>query len=123
MNRTTPNITMSVDIKKCRIRLHKPMLMELGIPQYIQILVNPEKMLLAIRSVEGKSAGDHTHRLKYKFKGYDQSVELYSESLVTKLYALVDKMDEKCTYRLEGEVNQAQKVAFFSLSNIKKCDM
>lgn len=123
MNNVTPNITMSVDIKKCRIRLHKPMLAQLGNPQYIQILINPEKMVLAIRSVEGKSAGDHTHRLKYKFKDSDQCIELYSESLVTKLYALIDRMDEKCTYRLEGEVNQAQKVAFFSLSNVKKSDV
>lgn len=123
MNKSAPNITMSVDIKKCRIRLHKPMLAQLGIPKYIQILINPEKMVLAIRSVEGKSAGDHTHRLKYNFKDSDQCIELYSESLVSKLYKLIDKMDERCTYRLEGEVNQAQKVAFFSLSNVKKCDM
>jgi len=79
--------------------------------------------VLAIRSVEGKSAGDHTHRLKYNFKDSDQCIELYSESLVSKLYKLIDKMDERCTYRLEGEVNQSQKVAFFSLSNVKKCDM
>ena len=109
MNKTNPNVTMSVDIKKCRIRLHKPMLAQLGIPQYIQILINPEKMVLAIRSVDVKDS--------------DQCIELYSESLVSKLYKFIDKMDERCTYRLEGEVNQAQKVAFFSLLNVKKCDM
>ena len=122
MSREMANITMSIDVRKSRIRLHKAMMSEIGNPKYIQLLINQEKMILAIKGVAGKSAGDHTHRLKYKFTSSDQSIELYSESLVTKLCGLVEKMNDVCTYRLEGKVNQSQRIAYFSLLNIKRCD-
>lgn len=122
MNREMANVTMSIDVRKSRIRLHKAMMSEIGNPNYIQILINQEKMILAIKGVAGKSAGDHTHRLKYKFTSSDQSIELYSDSLVTKLCGLVEKMDDMCTYRLEGKVNHNQRIAYFSLLNMKRCD-
>ena len=50
----TPNpaVTISVDLKKYRIRIYKSMLRLLGDPPYIQLLVNPDNKCVAIRAVE-----------------------------------------------------------------------
>lgn len=123
MNKASPNITLSVDIRKCRIRLHKAMLNELGNPKYIQLLVNQEKMILAIRAVDGKVTGDYTHQINYNLTNTDQSIELYSELLVTKIYQLAKLKDNRSSFRIEGKISEREKVAFFSLLNMDKYEI
>ena len=45
-------VTLSIDLKKYRIRVHKSTLHLLGDPRYIQLLINPSDQIVAIRSVE-----------------------------------------------------------------------
>lgn len=123
MNKAVSNITLSVDIKKCRIRLHKAMLNELGNPKYIQILVNQEKMILAIRAVDGKATGDYTHQINYHLTNTDQSIELYSELLITKIYRLAKLADNRSSFRIEGKISEREKVAFFSLTNMERYEI
>lgn len=39
---------MTIDLSRGRFRVHKSTLNKMGRPQYIQFLVNPEEMLIAI---------------------------------------------------------------------------
>lgn len=43
---------MSIDTKRGRIRIHKAVLHQLGDPQYIQLLVNPSDMVVAVRCID-----------------------------------------------------------------------
>lgn len=51
------NTSIAIDVKKNRIRLHKPTLHMLGDPKLIQLLFDPQKMVLAIRCPEEEEPG------------------------------------------------------------------
>ena len=52
MDSTDNRATMTLDLKRNRIRIHKSTLKKLNDPKYIQFLINPEEMLIAfLRSV------------------------------------------------------------------------
>ena len=48
MGSTDNSAIMTIDLKWNRFRIHKSTLNKMGNPQYVQFLVNPEEMLIAI---------------------------------------------------------------------------
>ena len=46
---TRQQVTIAVDLKKYRIRIHRSTLTLLGTPKYVQFLVSPSAMMLAIQ--------------------------------------------------------------------------
>jgi len=121
MSKSEPtSTTLSIDLKKYRIRVHKSTLHQLGDPQYIQLLVNPEHMLVAIRSVSQETSGDQTHRIRQSAMSSSNSIELYSRSFITKLCSVAGELDCNATYRMAGEVIPTQKLAAFSLKTLQR---
>ena len=57
------NANLSVDLKKGRLRIHKAVLHSLGDPKYIQLLVNPEAMAVAVLRVDAPRSGDPVHKI------------------------------------------------------------
>jgi len=112
--------TLSIDLKKYRIRIHKSTLRSLGDPQYIQLLVNPENMMVAIRSVTCDSSHAQTHKISHCPEGSDSSVELYSRSFISRLCTVVSDLRSGETYRMNGEVLPSQNLAAFSLKTIRR---
>ena len=51
MNEGVIPSALIIDMKKFRIRIHRPTLRAIGNPKLIQLLVNPEKRAVAIRAV------------------------------------------------------------------------
>jgi hypothetical protein len=93
------------------------MLHLIGDPKYIQLLVSPQKMDVAILSVEHAISGDQTHKLRQSLSS-DNSYEIYSRPFIEKLCAIVGNLETNCSYRLTGEVITAKKVAVFSLKTL-----
>ena len=114
--------TLSIDLKKYRIRIHKSTLRLLGDPQYIQLLVNPESMAVAIRAATSAFNNDQTHKISQKQVQSDNSVELYSRSFIMKLCTVADVLDNGSTYHMHGEVHPAQNLAVFSLKALQRID-
>ena len=48
-------VTLSVDLKKYCIRLHKATYRLIGQPKYIQLLVNPKERVVAVRAISKPS--------------------------------------------------------------------
>lgn len=114
--------TLSIDLKKYRIRIHKSTLRLLGDPQYIQLLVNPESMAVAIRSATSAFNNDQTHKISQKQVQSDNSVELYSRPFITRLCTVADGLDNGLTYHMHGEVLPSQNLAVFSLKTLQRID-
>lgn len=112
-------ITISFDLKKYRIRIYKSLLHKLGDPKYIQLLVNPEDMAVAVISVEKESSGDQTHKVSQRRMASDNSVEIYSRPFIDKLCAVVGGLEAGRSYRLSGALVPNEKAAVFSLKTIK----
>ena len=75
--------TVTIDLKKARIRIFKTTIHALGDPKHIQLLVNPVNKTVAIRSVEKEVSGDQAHRVKLVS---GDSYEIYSRSFISKLW-------------------------------------
>lgn len=112
--------SISIDLKKYRIRVHKGMLHLLGNPGYIQLLVNPDKMMVVIRSLDHELSGDLSHKVNPKRMQSDNSVEIYSRSFVSRLRSVMGDVAEGWSYRIAGTVFPSQRIAVFYLKDIKQ---
>ncbi len=115
-----PSVLLSVDMKKNRIRIHKATLHKLGDPPYIQLLVNPTTMIVALKSVYRSSSKDQIHKISRKKLESSNSIEIYSKSFIDKLNELIPDLNEGCCYHMMGNIVLSEKMAVFSLKSIQQ---
>ena len=115
----SPPISIAVDLKKYRLRIHKSTLHLLGDPKYVQLLVSPDHTMVAIRSVEYQRAGDQSHRINQRMMASDNSIEIYSRLFTEMLLSVAGQLDTKKVYRLTGRVFSEQGAALFPLRSIE----
>lgn len=113
-------ITITVDIKRHRIRIYKATLQSLDYPKYVQLLVNPQTMMIAIKGMDKKTRD--SHRVNLSVLQCDNLYELYSKQLVEKLCALMQGLDINYNYKLFGEVISEPNIAVFPLSTMRKIE-
>lgn len=111
--------TMTLDIKRNRFRIHKSTLKKLGNPLYIQFLINPEEMFIAILGSDRPLAGGTANKVNL-IQLPNQSVEFYSNTLLEGVINMIGLIDFRYSYRLSGEVDAANRVAYFSMKTLKK---
>lgn len=123
-NQAQPTTTsISIDLKKHRIRIFKSMIHLIGDPKHIQILVNPSTMEMAIRAEDTELPNGQTHKVNQHQMNSENSFEIYSLSFLKKLVELVGTLDTNSTYRISGTVAHGQKTAVFNLKTIKKVEV
>lgn len=115
-------ITMSIDMKKRRIRIHKYTLHSLAEPKYIQLLINTEKKLIAIKGLDIMQSGDQTYNIDAKNIGPDESCDIYSDNLTKQLYWLVDNLEFHSTYRLTGQLVKTHRLVLFDLATMERIE-
>ena len=115
-------VTMSVDTKKYGIRIHKSLFRQLGEPKYIQLLVNPEDRVVAIKTVEKDLSGGQTHHIVERRMQSDHSYEIYSRSFIKKLREVETTIEEGKAYRLNGTTIPSLKIAVFSLKTLHRLE-
>lgn len=113
---------IAIDKRKHRIRLHKTMLRKLGNPKYIQLLINSDKMIIAILCLDKEMLGDQSFKINYNISSPD-SIEMYSQSLVTQIYDLIKETDGANSFRIYGEIIPSQNLAIFPLENRMKIEI
>ena len=111
--------TMTLDIKRNRFRIHKSTLKKLGNPLYIQFLINPEEMFIAILGSDRPLAGGTANKVNL-IQLPNQSVGFYSNTLLEGVINMIGLIDFRYSYRLSGEVDAANRVAYFSMKTLKK---
>lgn len=114
--------TISIDLKKNRIRVHKAMLHKLGDPKYIQLLVNPESRAVAIRCVDVPLSGEPIHKVTEQKLRSDNSYEIYSRSFLLKLSELEPSIGTSGLFRMDGDVFPSKKMAVFYLRTLRRID-
>ena len=81
MDSTDNSAIMTIDLKRSRFRIHKSTLNKMGNPQYVQFLVNPEEMFIAILGSDRPLAGGTANRVKL-VQLPNHSIEFYSNTLL-----------------------------------------
>ena len=115
-------VTLSVDLKKYCIRLHKATYRLIGQPKYIQLLVNPKERVVAVRAISKGSKDSQAYKNNKVRMESDHSYEIYSRSFVEKLWELTDGLDNGCSYRLSGKVYLSQNAAVFPLNTLQRIE-
>lgn len=113
---------LTLDCKKFRLRLRKDMLPLLGDPKYVQLLVNPDKSLIAIHGVDQELIYCEVVKVARKEPQPDNCHEIYSKRFVEKLCNLADGLDHGASYRLTGHILPEDRVAVFSLLSAEKLE-
>lgn len=115
-------VSISFDLKKYRIRMHKSMLHLLGDPLFIQLLIDPDNLAVAIKAVDKLSSGDQTHKVSPETLKSDNSVEIYSRYFISRLNEVVKVLDDGNLYHMYGVAIPSEKVAVFSMKSLKKAE-
>jgi len=119
MSEPDNRVSMLVDLKKYRLRIHKSSLHLLGNPEYIQLLVNPDDMAVAIMSRD--MPGEQTLKINWdKLKSAD--CELYSRLLTLRLCEAFGCMKEGRSYRFTGYIIPQERIAYFPLKEMQPID-
>lgn len=117
-SKTTTHV--SIDFKRSRVRLYKESLHLIGDPKYIQLMVNVEQRLVAIRGIDRDTRGSHAHKINHAKFNSEMCFEIYSQSFVTKLRSAFDGFEEDCTYRLTGIVFPNDRAVVFEVDSMQK---
>ena len=104
-------IIITLDMKKCRIRIHKTTLELLNRPKNIHILINPAEYKLVIRP----TPPDIKDSLKISYKA-DSDCEFYSTELMEQLSRLRPELSTSRTYRIIGEIIEEKRIALFDIN-------
>lgn len=100
MGSTDNSAIMTIDLKWNRFRIHKSTLNKMGNPQYVQFLVNPEEMFIAVLGSDRPLTGGTSNRVKLVQTSRHYSVEFYSNTL---LCALVNMIGTRLPIQLSYE--------------------
>ena len=110
------------DTKKARIRIQKSTLKALGLPNYIQLLVNPEHKQVAILGLNEEKPDNQTHRIRKGLLAYEAYYEIYSSTFIELLGGLIPNLSSNSSYRLYGSIKPERRLALYSLQSIEKVE-
>ena len=110
--------TILIDTKKWLIRIHKHTLYMLGSPEYIELLVNPKTMRVAIRVSPMKT--NFTHKINWDRLFGKNSYEITCKYFITKLAGICGTAEAIRSCKLAGEYSSAENIVSFELSEAFK---
>ena len=119
----TPNsISMALDMKRNRIRIHKPAIHMLGNPTLIQLLFDPKDMVVAIVCPDAEVPGGQEVRINPRGLKSRNCFEFCSSMFLRKLREVHGGLDANASYRLTGKIIPELRAARFPMSTIQKIE-
>lgn len=114
--KVSPQPVVCIDLKKCRIRIHKITLHILGDPDIILLLINPDTGVLAIK----ETIPDDYLGLKIRKEMLTDGIcyEIYSRELFRALSAIRSDWEMNKSYRIYGNYDANINAAFFHMKDI-----
>lgn len=112
-------LSIAIDPRKHRIRIHKSTIHALGDPKWIQLLFNAEDLILVIRAASQRKAGGHEIRIR-PCEICGQDFELHSSLLIDHIMSRCNLTDDDNTYRLTGSYSGSSQAVFFPFSTMTR---
>ncbi len=103
-----------IDIKRSRVRIHKQTLYMLGMPDYIELLVNPDRLLIAIRA--SKLRTSIAHKINWNKLCSKNSFEIFSKCFIMRLTEICASINSERSYRLIGNYCSCENIVYFDLT-------
>ncbi len=113
-----PQLTLAIDLKKNRIRIHKNTLHALGEPERVQLLLNPQKRTLLISCPTKSIPESQDEKVIFDKPGTDGTYQLYSLELIRRIRILCPEMQNYTLYHITGKYLPTINAAYFPLENL-----
>lgn len=95
---------LTLDPVRNRIRIHRQAIRLLRNPAYVQFLVNPEELYIAVLGSDKPISGGTANKVRLS-DTTQQSVEFYSSILLNNFSEMVGGFDLRFNYQLTGEID------------------
>lgn len=106
--------TILIDTKKYLIRIHKQTLYMLGNPNYIELLVNPETLYVAVRTSETRT--NFSHKINWSKLCGKNSYEIISKILIARLINICGTLQSVGSYKIIGNYSCDENIVCFDLA-------
>ena len=111
--RINPKISMAIDAKKNRLRIHQVTLKILGNPPFLQLLFSPRRNAIVVLKRDRRVPNGQEIRVVLDHKTRPGSCDIYSKELIERIRQEFSGMDQEGLYRLTGfEVPEESGVCF-----------
>lgn len=108
-----PKISMAIDAKKNRLRIHQATLKILGNPPFLQLLFSPRRNAIVVLKRDRRVPNGQEIRVVLDHKTRPGSCDIYSKELIERIRQQFSGMDQEGLYRLTGfEVPEESGVCF-----------
>ena len=94
---------LTLDPARNRIRIHRQTIRLLKNPAYVQFLVNPEELYIAVLGSDKPISGGTANKVRMSNTS-QQSIEFYSTILIKNFSELLGGFDLRFNYQLTGEI-------------------
>ena len=111
-------IVMTIDAKKPRLRIYKATIHQMDDPKYIQLMINPDSRLIALRGVDQHTPGQLEIRVDRQVANTEDCVDWYSTSLIAQLCSAFHEIESGSSYNLTGRIVARERAAFFDISTL-----
>ena len=115
-------ISMALDMRRNRIRINKPTIHLLGDPTLLQLLFDPEDMVVAIVCRDTEVSGGQEVRINPRGLKSRNCFEFCSSMFLRKLREVHGGLDANASYRLTGKIIPELRAARFPMSTIQKIE-
>ena len=119
---TDERITIALDLKKNRIRIHKSTLRMLGEPKRVQLLLNPEKKAIIISCPARAMPESQDEKVMFDKPGSDGSFQLYSLELIRRIRALCPELENYRLYHVTGKYIPGMNAAYFRMEDSRPAE-
>ena len=117
-----PSVSITIDIKYNRIRIHKFGLHLINDPKHIQLLVSTTKRNIVIDPKPKDVPHLQTIKLENNNIAPDNSISIYSASLCQTLLDAIGITDKSYSYRFYGKHLAKDNLLIFPFDSVKRIE-
>ena len=116
-------ISMAIDLKKNRLRIHRSTLRLMGFPPFVKLLFSQDQNAVAVvRCEEGEIPKINEVRVTYDLRDNTHTFDIYSKDLVTVIRMAFKGLDRTGLYRLKGYTVPEEQAMYFPLSTMTRAE-
>ena len=110
-------LSISLDLKKNRIRIHKNTLRRLGDPKRVQLLFNPDKREFLISCPTKTISKSQDENVSFDKPGPAGSYQLYSSELIKRIRTVCPELENHELYTINGKYLAGMNAAHFRIDD------
>ena len=113
---------LTIDLKKNRLRVHKPVLKMLGSPPFVELLFSTRRGAIVILKCEKRIPGGKEIPVLFDKPANSGTFNIYSKELLTRIRTEFSGLDQNGIYHLSGVAVSGEDGICFPLSTLRSME-